>query len=179
MERRAVEIVIDLDDIVLHNDASLADEITRNTSRYIQLFSRAIDTIIEDNRNAMASSSSGTGNAIFDPTEAVIDNEDTADVLLAHRMQLLKQNQQQEASLQDPNNLPSEADLRNKLRSMFPPTLFRRYEIRFRPREVSEKNELALRQIKANDLGKLVTVRAIVLRASEVRPILQVAAYTW
>lgn len=177
MERRAVEIVIDLDDIVLHNDATLADEITRNTSRYIQLFSRAIDTIIEDNRTAMASSSSG--NAIFDPTEAVIDNEDTADVLLAHRMQLLKQNQQQEASLQDPNNLPSETDLRNKLRAMFPPTLFRRYEVRFRPREVSEKNELALRQIKANDLGKLVTVRAIVLRASDVRPILQVAAYTW
>ena len=178
MERRAVQIDIDLDDIVLHNDASLADEITRNTTRYIQLFSRAIDTIIEENRNTLSTSSSSS-NAIFDPTEAVIDNEDTADVLLAHRMQLLKQNQQQEASLQDPNNLPNETELRNKLRAMFPPSLLRRYEVRFRPREVSEKNELALRQIKANDLGKLVTVRAIILRASDVRPIIQVAAYTW
>lgn len=46
----------------------------------------------------------------------------------------------------------------------------------FRP--LTEELPLAVRQVRGAHLGKLITVRAIVTRVSEVKPLLQVNAYT-
>lgn len=58
----------------------------------------------------------------------------------------------------------------------FPPLLTRRYNLYFRaPRSLPG---LAVRQVKAVHLGKLISVRGIVTRVSEVKPLLLVNAYS-
>jgi DNA replication licensing factor MCM7 len=192
LERRAVTIDIDLDDIVLFSDSSLVEDITRNTMRYVQIFSKAIDKLLEEvkvqmqqRRSSSSSSSSAAASSaaaagLDGISDALVDTEDIADVLLNHRIQLIRQAQEQDASLRDHSAPPpTDAELRAQLRAMFPAALLQRYEVRFKPRQVDEREALSLRQVKAADIGKLVSVRAIVLRASDVKPIVQVAAYTW
>ncbi|KAL8291343.1 hypothetical protein RQP46_002321 [Phenoliferia psychrophenolica] len=60
--------------------------------------------------------------------------------------------------------------------AVFPPNLLRRYNLYFRP--LADDEPLAVRQVKGAHLGKLITVRAIITRVSEVKPLLQVNAYT-
>jgi DNA replicative helicase MCM subunit Mcm2 (Cdc46/Mcm family) len=199
MDRRAVQIEIDLDDVVLHKDASFAEDIGRNTMRYVQLFTKAVDRVIQEDfggglvargggggggagaSSASASPSSGGGASRgAGKDDLLVDNQDIADVLLQHRIQLLKSAREQDAVLADPSVPPeTEEEKSAKIRRLFPPALLQRFEIRIKPRTEDEKRALALRNVKAADLGKLVTVRAIVLRASDVRPIIQVASYTW
>ncbi|WWD21313.1 hypothetical protein CI109_105797 [Kwoniella shandongensis] len=59
---------------------------------------------------------------------------------------------------------------------MFPPELMRRYNVYFRPPRNTEV--LAVRAVRGVHLGKLITVRGIVTRVSEVKPLLLVNAYT-
>ncbi|CAO3686953.1 unnamed protein product [Umbelopsis vinacea] len=58
----------------------------------------------------------------------------------------------------------------------FPPSLTRRYEVYFKP--MHNQHAQAVRQINGSQLGHLVTVRGIVTRVSDVRPCLQVNAYS-
>ncbi|GAA5867950.1 hypothetical protein JCM1840_003499 [Sporobolomyces johnsonii] len=60
--------------------------------------------------------------------------------------------------------------------AVFPPQLLRRYNLYFRP--LRNDAVLAVRQVRGAHLGKLITVRGIVTRVSEVKPLLQVNAYT-
>ncbi|GAA5848499.1 hypothetical protein JCM8547_004532 [Rhodosporidiobolus lusitaniae] len=60
--------------------------------------------------------------------------------------------------------------------AVFPPQLLRRYNLYFRP--LAADPVLAVRQVRGAHLGKLITVRGIVTRVSEVKPLLQVNAYT-
>ncbi|KAJ2391783.1 DNA replication licensing factor MCM7, partial [Coemansia sp. RSA 2559] len=57
----------------------------------------------------------------------------------------------------------------------FPPILTRRYTVKFVPR--SAQKAQAVREIGASQIGRLVTVRGIVTRVSDVRPSMVVAAY--
>jgi DNA replication licensing factor MCM7 len=164
---KAVTITIDLDDIVLHQDAPLADEIVKNSMRYASLFATAIDAIVDENKSGPAADA------------ALVDTEDIHDVLLNHRVQMIKQAQAASADAAPPGAPARDVDMAAVVRASLPAALRRRYEVRFRPRAEDERAALALRQVKAADLGKLVTIKAIVLRASDVKPIIQVAAYTW
>merc|ERR1712098_1032453 len=58
----------------------------------------------------------------------------------------------------------------------FPPELMRRYEVYFK----SQSNEkiIPIREVKAGCIGKLINVKGIVTRATEVKPMMQVATYT-
>ena len=49
-------------------------------------------------------------------------------------------------------------------------------EVYFKQR--SRSHPLSVRSIKADSIGKLVTVRGIVTRATDVKPVLTVATYT-
>lgn len=68
--------------------------------------------------------------------------------------------------------------------SIFPPELTRRYTLSFKPVTPSgssaEKGSkaLAVRQVKGEHLGHLITVRGIATRVSDVKPSIQVNAYT-
>ncbi|OCF40398.1 minichromosome maintenance protein 7 (cell division control protein 47) [Kwoniella heveanensis CBS 569] len=59
---------------------------------------------------------------------------------------------------------------------MFPPELMRRYNLYFRP--LRNTDVLAVRAVRGSHLGHLITVRGIVTRVSEVKPLLLVNAYT-
>ncbi|KAI0720419.1 MCM-domain-containing protein [Fomitopsis betulina] len=58
----------------------------------------------------------------------------------------------------------------------FPDHLLRRYNLYFRP--LRSDVAMAVREVKGTHLGELITVRGIVTRVSEVKPLLKVNAYT-
>ncbi|KAF9575802.1 Mcm2-7 hexameric complex component [Mortierella alpina] len=58
----------------------------------------------------------------------------------------------------------------------FPPALTRRYQIVFKP--PTNHKAFSVREIKAEYLGKLVTLQGIVTRVTAVKPFVEVAAYT-
>ncbi|RSH95139.1 Mcm2-7 hexameric complex component [Saitozyma podzolica] len=60
--------------------------------------------------------------------------------------------------------------------NLYPPELMRRYNVYFRP--ARNNDTLAVRAVRGSHLGKLITVRGIVTRVSEVKPLLLVNAYT-
>ncbi|KAG0044270.1 Mcm2-7 hexameric complex component [Gryganskiella cystojenkinii] len=58
----------------------------------------------------------------------------------------------------------------------FPQSLIRRYQVVFKP--PTNQKALSVREIKAEFLGKLVTLQGIVTRVTAVKPFVEVAAYT-
>merc|ERR1711892_1254510 len=59
----------------------------------------------------------------------------------------------------------------------FPPQLMRRFEVAFTEPKGRYRSK-AVREVKSSDIGKLVSVKGIVTRATEVKPQLEVATYT-
>ncbi|KAJ8971894.1 hypothetical protein NQ314_000507, partial [Rhamnusium bicolor] len=88
--------------------------------------------------------------------------KDALDVYIEHRVMM-------ENRIRQPNE---QRDARNK----FPPELMRRYEIYFK--DLSSNKNVPIREVKAEHIGKLVTVRGIVTRCTEVKPMMCVATYT-
>ena len=67
------------------------------------------------------------------------------------------------------------------LQDQFPPSLTRRYTLVFKPRTVAGeagKKALAVRHVRGEHLGHFITIRAIATRVSDVKPVVQVSAYT-
>ncbi|KAK7038025.1 DNA replication licensing factor MCM7 [Favolaschia claudopus] len=60
--------------------------------------------------------------------------------------------------------------------SVFPDHILRRYNLYFKP--LPSDVALAVREVRSVHIGRLITVRGIVTRVSEVKPLLQVNAYT-
>lgn len=89
-------------------------------------------------------------------------HKDTLDVYIEHRL-LAEQ------------RLYS-ADAPRDARNRFPPQLLRRYELYLKAPNANKS--VSVRQIKANSIGRLVNVKGVVIRATEVKPMLQVATYT-
>jgi DNA replication licensing factor MCM7 len=89
-------------------------------------------------------------------------HKDTLDVYIEHRLLA-------EARLYS-------ADAPRDGRNRFPNELLRRFECYFKP--PSNAKSVSVRQIKARQIGKLVSVKGVVIRATEVKPMLQVATYT-
>ena len=58
----------------------------------------------------------------------------------------------------------------------FPAELMRRFEVYFKT-QASDK-VLPIREVKAGQIGKLISIKGIVTRATEVKPMMQVATYT-
>ncbi|SGY73157.1 BQ5605_C005g03268 [Microbotryum silenes-dioicae] len=91
------------------------------------------------------------------PTEDIRDKADILDVIQFQRMSKNDENEQDGVNI-------------------FPANLLRRYNLYFRP--LASDVPLAVREVRGSHLGKLITVRGIVTRVSEVKPLLQVNAYT-
>ncbi|XP_002739848.1 DNA replication licensing factor mcm7-like [Saccoglossus kowalevskii] len=129
-------------------DPDLAEAIVENTRRYTNLFADAVYEMMPDYK------------------EKEIVNKDSLDVYIEHRLmmeQRLRGGRQNETE---------ERDARNK----YPPELMRRYEIHFKA--PSTQKPMATRDVKADSIGKLVVVRGIVTRCTEVKPMMTVATYT-
>jgi len=97
-----------------------------------------------------------------DYKEKEVAAQDALDVFIKHRLHMAAQQPGQPA-VQNPRN-------------NFPPELMRRFEVYFRP--ASGEKHVDIRNVKAEHIGKLVSVRGIVTRATEVKPMMQVATYT-
>jgi DNA replication licensing factor MCM7 len=88
--------------------------------------------------------------------------KDSLDVYIEHRMMM-------QSRLRNPMDTRDPAN-------QFPPELMRRFEVTFKSPNLTKA--LAVREIKAEHIGKLVTVRGIVTRCTEVKPMMVVATYT-
>ncbi|PPR01493.1 hypothetical protein CVT26_015116 [Gymnopilus dilepis] len=90
------------------------------------------------------------------PTKDISEQDEVIDVILHQRRE---RNEQIEGTQEG-----------------FPDHLLRRYNLYFKPLE--SDIPLAVREVRGAFLGRLITVRGIVTRVSEVKPLLQVNAYT-
>uniref|UniRef100_A0A1A9W3H0 DNA replication licensing factor MCM7 n=1 Tax=Glossina brevipalpis TaxID=37001 RepID=A0A1A9W3H0_9MUSC len=94
--------------------------------------------------------------------ERDVHAKDALDVYIEHRLLMEVRNR----------NTMEQRDHRNS----FPPELMKRFEVAIKP--PSHEKAHSIREIKAEHIGKLVTVRGIVTRSTEVKPMMVVATYT-
>jgi len=105
------------------------------------------------------------------PTINLKDEElTTFDVLMEQRR--FNQNQTQQRQLAQGINQATNPLLS---RNMIPPELSRTYQLVIVPGEFGKKHITKLREVRAKEIGSLVTIRGIVTRASDVKPCIQVA----
>ncbi|KAG6232946.1 hypothetical protein E4U26_003751 [Claviceps purpurea] len=157
-DRSTDEIVIDLDDLTTWESQNEEEEplrlvysIEMNTKHYVDIMSRAVDNVMPQ------------------PSLDVSFKDDVLDVLMARRQ--ARNRELEEAVARDPT---VEDD-------QFPAELVRRYTLVFKPKSGTADDPakaLAVRQVKGEHLGNLITIRAIATRVSDVKPIVQVSAYT-
>ncbi|KAL0938700.1 DNA replication licensing factor MCM7 [Colletotrichum truncatum] len=180
-DRKIDEVLIDLDDLAAVGDpdfslrcncgltefqfeSQLGDElqlvhsIEINTKHYVELMSRAVDKLMPK------------------PSSDVNFKDDVLDVLMERRQ---RKNEAVQRAATEPvdGQLPDPTLAEDK----FPAELTRRYTLAFKPRsEIASDptKALAVRQVKGEHLGHLITIRAIATRVSDVKPIVQVSAYT-
>lgn len=102
-------------------------------------------------------------------------------------MELIPMYKQREVTAKDAldvyieHRLLMESRTRNQMeqrdeRNRFPPELMKRFEVAFKP--LSTEKAYSIREVKAEHIGKLVTIRGIVTRCTEVKPLMVVATYT-
>ncbi|KIW51281.1 hypothetical protein PV05_10019 [Exophiala xenobiotica] len=160
-DRERQNILIDLDDLQQFEDSLPADlnlrlveSVTNNTKHYVDLFSDAVDKVL--------------------PKESkdISFKDDVLDIIMAQRA---KRNETVAAA----NEADSDAALPV---STFPPELTRRYTLNFKPITSTgsdkAKKTLAVRQVRGEHLGHLITVRGITTRVSDVKPSIRIQAYT-
>ncbi|UKZ77445.1 hypothetical protein TrVFT333_005166 [Trichoderma virens FT-333] len=155
-DRKIDEFAIDLDDLATwegQTDESmkLVDSIEMNTKHYVEIMARAVDNIMPQ------------------PSEEVNFKDDVLDVLMARRQ--ARNRELDELAERDPTTAEDK----------FPAELTRRYTLVFKPRTGTEEGAskaLAVRHVRGEHLGHLITIRAIATRVSDVKPIVQVSAYT-
>ncbi|KXT00074.1 hypothetical protein AC578_5801 [Pseudocercospora eumusae] len=164
-DRKSSQILIDLDDLqeyerALDNDGvstlNLVSSIERNAHHYIEILSRAVDECLPR------------------PAQEPNFKDDVLDIIMSQRS---RRNEavisQQEENVED--GIPE---------SLFPPELTRRYTLNFKPITPSGSSSqkggkaLAVRQVRGEHLGHLITIRGIATRVSDVKPSVQVNAYS-
>ena len=125
-----------------------------NTKHYVEILSRAVDKLLPE------------------PSSDLTFKDDVLDVLMARR-------QQRNRELADAAERSADPTI---VGDQFPSQLTRRYTLVFKPRTSSASDgpikALAVRQVRGDHLGHLITVRGIATRVSDVKPIVQVSAYT-
>ncbi|KAI5819412.1 MCM2/3/5 family-domain-containing protein [Pyronema omphalodes] len=156
--RKRTSVVIDLQDIAEYErqqpeHSRLVKSIEQNANHYTEILSRAIDNIL-----------------LTIPVENT-HNDDVLDVILTQRRNrnaALQSHQEEGAAPID--NQPQ----------YFPAELTRRYQVFFKPLPPSGTGNkaLAVRQVRGEHLGHLITVRGIATRVSDVKPAVLVNAYT-
>ncbi|KAL9080104.1 MAG: hypothetical protein Q9157_001064 [Trypethelium eluteriae] len=163
-DRNASQVLIELDDVdeyekSLEGQSSglkLVESIEKNANSYIELLSRAVDKVMPQ------------------PSKEPTFKDDVLDIVMTQRS---KRNER----IQEAMDSDIAAD---SPESIFPPELTRRYNLNFKPMtpagSSSERNSkaMAVRHVKGEHLGHLITVRGITTRVSDIKPSVQVNAYS-
>ncbi|MCJ1419022.1 Mcm2-7 hexameric complex component [Xylographa parallela] len=162
-DRQTSEICIELDDLDTYEKSlgddeglKLVESIERNAKHYVELLSQAVDKVMPKE------------------TQEISFKDDVLDIIMSQR-------ERRNATM----TLAADNDLDPSLpASIFPAELTRRYTLTFKPITPSgsstDRNSkaLAVRNVKGEHLGHLITVRGITTRVSDVKPAVQVNAYT-
>ncbi|MCJ1301431.1 Mcm2-7 hexameric complex component [Hypocenomyce scalaris] len=162
-DRHRSEVMIELDDLDAY-EKSLGDDmglklvksIETNAMHYIDVLSQAVDKVMPKE------------------TREISFKDDVLDIIMSQRE---KRN--------DTITMAAEHDIDPSLpSSIFPPELTRRYTLTFKPITPSGSSSerdlkaMAVRNVRGEHLGHLITVRGITTRVSDVKPAVQVNAYT-
>lgn len=159
-------LVIDLNDVAQfkspvtkESGMTLVRAIQENTRHYVDLFCEVIDKELPE------------------PTKDISHKDDVLDVIMHQRRERNARVEQGLDSLNPRADEESQAAGANpEAAAPFPPQLLRRYTLYFTP--LKRTQHLAVRSVKGVHLGKLISVRGIVTRVSEVKPYLVVDAYS-
>jgi DNA replication licensing factor MCM7 len=159
-DRERQNVLIELDDLKQFEESlgtdsnlKLVDSVLNNTKHYVDIFSDAVDKIIPK------------------PSKDITFKDDVLDVIMSQR-----QKRNETLSQAATNELETMIPI-----STFPPELTRRYTLNFKPLTPSgekDKKTLAVRQVRGEHLGHLITVKGITTRVSDVKPALRIQAYT-
>ncbi|KKK12390.1 hypothetical protein P175DRAFT_0505311 [Aspergillus ochraceoroseus IBT 24754] len=162
-DRERSNILIELDDLATYekslpedSELKLVQSVQKNTKRYIEVFSQAADAIMPKE------------------TKEITFKDDVLDVIMSQRE---KRNEAMTMQMEADNDAALTP-------AMFPAELTRRYVLNFKPLTPSgssserESKALAVRNVRAEHLGSLITVRGITTRVSDVKPAVQINAYT-
>ncbi|CCD68490.1 DNA replication licensing factor MCM7 [Caenorhabditis elegans] len=144
-------IVVNVDHIKesdIPDALELSEAITSNTKRYEVLFKDTISDMIQD--------------YLGDKQAPVIDALD------AYMFQRLHMDRNEGAANE-------EVSLQDK-RKKYPPQLLQRFEVYFTTDDAA--HETCVRNIKATEIGHLVSMKGVVIRATEVKPCVEVMTYT-
>ncbi|RFU26169.1 hypothetical protein B7463_g10178, partial [Scytalidium lignicola] len=154
------EVTIDLDDLAQYDKLleenevplDLVASIETNAKHYLDIMARAIDSVLPQ------------------PTKEISYKDDVLDILMSQRTEL-------NALLERTANEGSDPSIFTP--NLFPAELTRRYSLSFKPRMQGDEplKPLAVRQIRGEHLGHLITVRGIATRVSDVKPTVEVNAY--
>jgi DNA replication licensing factor MCM7 len=157
--RRAVDVVeIALDDVAVFDvDDAFVARIEGNTLRYVTIFCNAVDAIL----------------ALSPLVHTAPD--DVLDRLQQHRSERAAASAAAAAGVAAAGTAAAPTTDTAKA-DAFPRELMRRYELRFLPRAAVEV--VPLRLVRSPHIGHLITVRGIVTRVSDVKPLVTVATYT-
>jgi DNA replication licensing factor MCM7 len=143
---------------------SLTESIMENTYRYIELFSKEVDKLMPIS------------------TKPLTDKGNVIDLILLQRQQRNQRIQAERREELEANNLLGDDEEDANDSGEFPAHLTRRYNLYFRPLTSTQgKNAykpLSVRDIKGEHVGKLVTIRGMITRVSDVKPAVLVNAYT-
>ena len=133
------------------DDLLLLDSILNNTKTYVNLFKDAVDDLMPNPSKQL-------------PVDEMLMEK--SDIIRKHRLQNL-------------NNLSNEdKDKAMKNQSGIPKELTRRYELIIIPGPGSKNKTIPLRQLKAQQIGSLQTIKGIVVKMTDVKPFLKVASYS-
>jgi DNA replication licensing factor MCM7 len=179
--RDITSLFIDLDDIAEFertNEVNIGTNnfgkktlvqcIIENTHRYIELFSKVIDDLLPESNKPVA----------FE--DSVID------LILRQRQQknqkmAAERRDEREATGMVPENEDGNEN-EDMIEDEFPSLLTRRYHLYFRPLTKTYGKQtskpLAVREVKGSFVGQLITVRGMITRVSDVKPLMTVNAYT-
>ncbi|CAD6921573.1 unnamed protein product [Tilletia controversa] len=158
-------LVIDLKDVSKHRNtvnnesyAPFVAAISANARRYVDLFYECIDAEMPD------------------PTRDISHKDDVLDVIMHQRRERNARAAADAGGGAQGDGAEGAAGGQDE-EAPFPPMLLRRYTLYIKPNTTKADAPLAVRTVRGGHLGKLITVRGIVTRVSEVKPFLLVDAY--
>lgn len=161
--REQILLPVELTDLEKFN-TDLARQVEGNTIRYKQLFYGALDEILP----------------LYKTKE--LQCKDIMDVFIEQRKSVAERLQRNQGPHQSNNTLgqPSQTSNPNgrnfvDIDGSYPPDLVRRVEVAFKP---SSFKPIPVREVKAEHIGKYVTIRGIVTRSSQVKPKITIVTYT-
>eukprot|EP00938_MAST-03A_sp_MAST-3A-sp1_P003820 g3820.t1 len=170
--RRLNLLVISLDDVADFGDDGegemLARNIERNAKRYVKLMCEAVDEILKDDFSSTSSARGDGDNTDEEDADIGLDPDDPVDIFMANRIDRTNEMSQSRGLDNDETISGSNSGM--------PPELLRRYEVVFQPR--SDTEHLSIRQIGARHIGRLVKIRGMITKVTDVKPLVSIVTYT-